>query len=67
MRYDEIEDFVLKENSSSQKIFDFECSDIPSVARFYKSFGAVEMNYLKLRINKLPWHLRILKNIKDGL
>ncbi len=60
-------DHILKEESESNKIFDFEGSDIESIANFYKSFGAEQVNYLKLIINNLPWHARIIKKIKDGL
>ena len=39
-------------------ILDFEGSDIESVARFYKGYGAVESTYTSLRINRLPWFLK---------
>ncbi len=38
--------------------FDFEGSDIESVARFYKGYGAVPSTYTSLRINQLPWPLK---------
>ena len=37
---------------------DFEGSDVESVARFYKSFGAAAFTYTSLRINRLPWPLK---------
>lgn len=40
---------------------DFEGSDIPGLALFYSSFGAVEISYPQLRINRLPFYLRWMK------
>jgi hypothetical protein len=37
---------------------DFEGSDIESVARFYKGFGATSFHYTSLRINRLPWPIK---------
>lgn len=39
---------------------DFEGSDIESVARFYKGYGAVPSYYTSLRVNRLPWPLNRL-------
>jgi hypothetical protein len=39
-------------------ILDFEGSDIESVARFYKGYGATPSTYTSLRINRLPWPLK---------
>lgn len=54
-------DLILKENSGTNTIFDFEGSEIPSVANFYKKFGVKEYTYYKLRVNKLPFPLNLLK------
>lgn len=36
---------------------DFEGSDIETVSRFYKGYGATPYTYTSLRINRLPWPL----------
>lgn len=42
-------------------ILDFEGSDIRTLAFFYSSFGAVELAYPQLRLNRLPFYLKWLK------
>lgn len=54
-------DRVIKENASKVQTFDFEGSNDENLARFYKSFGAENVPYSFVRINKLPFPLNILK------
>jgi len=54
-------DQVLKLFSGSGLIFDFEGSDIPSVAEFYRRFGPDVEKYYHLHLNCLPWPLKLLK------
>jgi hypothetical protein len=57
----------IDENSQSQMIFDFEGSNNPSLARFYKSFGAQEYKYYGLRYYKFPILLNgLIKLLKKG-
>jgi hypothetical protein len=51
-------DAMIKSHANSQFIFDFEGSNIPSIARFYKSFGGYDVSYLHISRNRLPWWLR---------
>ena len=55
-------DEVLKEFSNSDQVFDFEGSDIQSVAYFYAKFGSVNQHYLQIIQNNLPWWCKFLKN-----
>lgn len=57
---------ALQTFSGSNKIFDFEGSQIESIAKFFASFGGVRVPYWMLRYNALPWPTRILKRLKDG-
>jgi hypothetical protein len=41
--------------------FDFEGSDNEGLQRFYRSFGAVESNYVHLKLNRLPFYMRWIK------
>ena len=54
-------DAFIKDHAGKKMILDFEGSDIPGLALFYKSFGAIEIIYQQLRINRLPFYLKWLK------
>jgi hypothetical protein len=51
----------IKDHAGQNLILDFEGSDIRNLAFFYSSFGATEEIYPALKINKLPWYVRLLK------
>lgn len=55
-------DAFIQDHAHSSLLLDFEGSDIPSLAFFYSSFGAREEAYSSLRLNRLPWFLKWLKN-----
>jgi len=55
-------DTVIRTNSETSKILDFEGSNNQNLARFYKGFGAKKTTYTRLRINRLNIFLRILSN-----
>jgi hypothetical protein len=57
-------DQLIREFAGQDLILDFEGSDIPGIARFYKKFGPVEQPYFFYRFNHLPWPLRLFKNRK---
>ena len=52
---------VIKEQAGEPFIIDFEGSMIPGVARFYAGFGAYNETYFQLKINRLPWPLKLIK------
>jgi len=54
-------DQLIRKHANTDTIFDFEGSSIPSVARFFRSFGAVQTNYYVWQWNRLPFLLRWLK------
>jgi hypothetical protein len=47
-------DQFIKQNASSQITLDFEGSNDPNLARFYKSFGAKVLSYPRIKITQLP-------------
>ncbi len=61
-------DTFIKENSQKNLTLDFEGSNDPNLARFYKSFGSKEVTYPHLKINRLPALLKtgvkIIKKFK---
>ena len=54
-------DGFIKDHAGRKMILDFEGSDIPNLARFYDGFGAVQLVYPGIRLNRLPWYLKWLK------
>jgi hypothetical protein len=55
-------DEFIKDFSNRNIILDFEGSNIDSIARFYKGFGANPFNYSSIRTNRLPFPFKLLKN-----
>lgn len=54
-------DEVIKEFSNKNLTFDFEGSDIKSVAYFYSKFGSERKFYLQITKNNLPFWCKFLK------
>jgi len=53
-------DTVIREFSRSQLVLDFEGSNNPNLARFYKGFGAKEIEYMSVEINRLTFPFKEL-------
>lgn len=56
-------DRFIEENAHKNLVLDFEGSNDPNLARFYKGFGAKECVYLQARKNELPWPVKLLKKL----
>ena len=54
-------DAIIREEAGKNLLLDFEGSDIPGLAAYYRAFGATEETYPALRINRLPFFLKWLK------
>jgi hypothetical protein len=50
-------DRLIHEFSGTDYLLDFEGSDIPGIAFFYRHFGAINTPYHRVHINQLPWPL----------
>lgn len=55
-------DAFIKDHAGTNLLLDFEGSDIHSLAFFYNSFGAKEERYAGIRLNRLPWLIRLFKS-----
>lgn len=55
-------DYIIQQYAGKPVILDFEGSDIRGVADFNKGFGTYKQHYSRLRINRLPWYIKWLKN-----
>jgi hypothetical protein len=54
-------DTFIKHHAGKNLLLDFEGSDIPNLAFFYSSFGAVDEQYPAVRLNNLPWYFKWAK------
>ena len=54
-------DRFIADHAGSDLILDFEGSDIRNLAFFYSSFGAVAETYPAVRIDRLPWYIKMLR------
>ena len=48
-------DSFIREHAGKHITFDFDGSNDPNLARFYKSFGSNELIYQRLYIDRVPW------------
>lgn len=54
-------DKLIQEFSSQPLLLDFEGSDIPGIASFYKNFGSVHQPYQRISWNHLKWPWSMFK------
>jgi hypothetical protein len=52
---------IFEEYSGRNIIFDFDGTNDPGLGNFYKSFGAEEKKYLRIKRNNLPFFIKWLK------
>jgi hypothetical protein len=51
-------DHCIRKNAGKKAVMDFEGSMIPGIARFFKGFGAEEMNYYRIIKSSFPLSLK---------
>ena len=54
-------DNLIREFAATNTILDFDGSEIPGIAHFYRNFGGFDQPFFFYRYNRLPWPLRLLK------
>lgn len=57
---------IMKENAKTDKIFDFEGSNIPTIADFNRKFGATDFPYPIYKVEKLPFWVSGLLKLKGN-
>ncbi|RFP66536.1 GNAT family N-acetyltransferase [Hymenobacter lapidiphilus] len=62
-----IVDALLQRYAGQPLRFDFESPQVPSLDRFYASFGSTETPFLSVSLNRLPWPVRQLKAARTAL
>lgn len=58
-------DALIREFAGEPLLLDFEGSDLPGVAHFYKNFGGIDQPYYFYRYNRLPFFVNLFKWIKS--
>lgn len=59
-------DNLIREFAGTKLILDFDGSEIPGIAHFYRNFGGSNQPFYFLRWNRLPWPARLLKPDKNA-
>jgi hypothetical protein len=54
-------DAAIKDHAESNRVFRFEGSDKKGIALFNGQFNPVSLHYFNLRLNRLPWPIKLLK------
>ena len=54
-------DRLIAELAGRPLLLDFEGSELPGIAHFYRNFGVHDQPYFFYRHNQLPWPLRVFK------
>ena len=57
-------DNFIRENAGQALILDFEGSNDQNVSRFYRGFGAKEVHYSQVTINRLPGWVNLLRSLR---
>ncbi|HWB92086.1 MAG TPA: hypothetical protein VG605_09545, partial [Puia sp.] len=58
-------DQLIREFAGNDLTLDFEGSDLPGIAHFYKNFGAIDQPYYFYRHNRLPWFVNLFKSLTN--
>jgi hypothetical protein len=59
--FDLLTDAAIKDPAGTNRIFRFEGSDKKGIAFFTSQFNTGRMHYHHLKLNRLPWPLKLLK------
>lgn len=54
-------DGFIRDHAGQNLILDFEGSDIRNLAYFYSSFGSSMETYHRIKVNRLPWWMKLVK------
>ena len=52
---------LFNEFAGQRLLFDLEGSDLPGVKSFYKKLGAIDQPYYRIKINKLPFPIKLFR------
>ncbi len=56
-------DEYIRKMAGQKVVLDFEGSENPQLARFYKGFDSKECIFLQIKVNRMPWGIKTLSNL----
>ena len=56
---------IIKKHAETDNILDFEGSEIPSIAEFFRGFNPEKVHYPLLMKDDFPWWVKVVKDLRS--
>lgn len=55
---------VIRSKAGTKTVYDFEGSEIPAIAKFFRGFSPAEVQYYQIIRDDFPWWVKILQQVR---